>query len=73
MAEPPRYLAYLLRLWQVGGEGEPAWRASLESASSGERHGFASPEALFAFLEERMRAESAGPPPVPFSGYGGGR
>jgi len=51
--ERPRYLAYLLRLWQVGSEGEPAWRASLESPHTGERYGFSSLEALFAFLREQ--------------------
>ena len=50
-----RYLAYMLRLWQVGDEREPVWRASLESPHTGERHGFASLEALFAFLEEHTR------------------
>jgi hypothetical protein len=49
---PRRYLAFMLRLWQIGGEGEPAWRASLESPHTGERHGFPSLVALFNFLEE---------------------
>jgi hypothetical protein len=57
--ESRRYLAYMLRLWQVGGEGELAWRASLESPHTGERHGFASLEALFAFLEEKTRGEAS--------------
>jgi hypothetical protein len=48
--QPERYLAYMLRLWQVDGEGQLTWRASLESPHTGERHGFASLEALFAFL-----------------------
>jgi hypothetical protein len=49
--EAPRYLAYMLRLWRVEAEGGPAWRASLESPHSGERVGFGSLGALFAFLE----------------------
>ena len=53
--ERPRYLAYMLRLWQVGSGEELAWRASLESPGTGERHGFPSLEALVAFLEEYTR------------------
>jgi hypothetical protein len=52
--ERRHYLAYLLRLWQVHSEGELIWRASLESPHTGERHGFANLEALFAFLEEQI-------------------
>ena len=51
--EQRRYLAYMLRLWQVSSDGEPIWRASLESPHTGERHGFANLEMLFAFLEEQ--------------------
>jgi hypothetical protein len=54
--KPRRYLAYMLRLWQAADEGEPAWRASLESSHTGERRGFAGLEALFAFLEEQTRS-----------------
>jgi len=52
-AEQPGYLAYLLRLWRVNDDGKPVWRASLESPHTGERHGFANLELLFAFLEEK--------------------
>jgi len=52
----PRYLAYTLRPWQVGGK-ELAWRASLESPHTGERCAFASLEALFAFLVEKKGKE----------------
>ncbi|HEY66525.1 MAG TPA: hypothetical protein G4O02_18400 [Caldilineae bacterium] len=48
-----RYLAYMLRLWEVRIGSEQTWRASLESPHTGERHGFADLQALFAFLEER--------------------
>ena len=67
MSEPRRrYTAYLLRLWQVRCERGLAWRASLESARSGERRGFASLDELFDFLrgwieeDEVMRDEIAG-------------
>jgi len=43
----------MLRLWQVSSDGEPIWRTSLESPHTGERHGFANPKLLFAFLEEK--------------------
>ena len=46
-------MAYLLRLWQVRCAEGTAWRASLESARSGERLGFASLNALFDFLRGR--------------------
>ena len=54
MTEPRRYRAYLLRLWQAAGkDGQPVWRAALEDARSGERHGFADLAQLCAFLEEQ--------------------
>ena len=53
MSTEQNYLAYMLRLWQVSSDGEPIWRASLESSHSGERRGFANLELLFAFLGEK--------------------
>ncbi|CAG0943246.1 hypothetical protein ANRL1_01260 [Anaerolineae bacterium] len=55
--QEPRYLAYMLRLWQVRDNDEVLWRVSLEDAHTGERHGFASLEMLFAFLREQTHAE----------------
>lgn len=52
--ERSRYLAYLLRLWQVRDHQEMIWRASLESPHTGQRHGFADLDALFEFLETEM-------------------
>lgn len=49
------YLAYMLRLWQVSSAVEPIWRTFLESPHTGERHGFANLELLFAFLETQTR------------------
>ncbi len=48
--QPPRYLAYLVRLWQVEDQGVFAWRASLEDAHTGERRGFPDLASLCAFL-----------------------
>ncbi|MBU0494027.1 MAG: hypothetical protein KKA73_10165 [Chloroflexi bacterium] len=53
----PRYLAYMLRLWQSSSE-KPDWRASLESPHTGERQGFASLDDLFDFLQHRTDAVS---------------
>jgi hypothetical protein len=59
------YLSYLLRLWRVGGDGgthreeEAVWRASLESPLTGERIGFASLDALFAFLRQQTDDEAS--------------
>lgn len=49
--ERPRYISYLLRLWQVKGERGWLWRASLESPGSSERRAFPSLERLIAFLQ----------------------
>jgi hypothetical protein len=45
-----KYLAFLLRLWQVEQGGRAVWRASLEDTRSGERRGFANLDALVEFL-----------------------
>ncbi len=44
-----RQTAYLLRMWRVGPEPGD-WRATLENASTGQRHGFSSPQALCAWI-----------------------
>jgi hypothetical protein len=52
MTDPRRYRVYLLRLWLAQGkDGRPVWRAALEDAHSGERHGFADLARLYAFLQ----------------------
>jgi hypothetical protein len=51
--QQPSYISYLLRIWRANGEGEAAWRASLEDPRTGERIGFASLEKLFAFLRQQ--------------------
>lgn len=52
----PRYLAYLLRVWQTDGGDETEWRASLQRPGEEVRCGFASLEELFAFLRSQTRA-----------------
>jgi hypothetical protein len=59
-SEPEGYLAYMLRLWQASDNDGTAWRASLESPHTGERHGFSSLELLFAFLEEKTAGRLQG-------------
>ena len=55
MTELRRYRAYLLRLWLAEGEdGQPVWRAALEDARTGERHGFADLARLCVFLEQQI-------------------
>ena len=51
--EPQEYLSYLLRLWRTSSHGHAVWRASLESAQTGERRGFADLASLLAFLEQQ--------------------
>jgi hypothetical protein len=50
------YQSYLLRLWRAK-EGAEGWRASLESAQTGERKGFATVDALFDYVRSRTRVE----------------
>lgn len=52
---PRKYLAYLLRLWQVEENGLHVWRASLEDPDTGERRGFASLNLLAHYLREQAR------------------
>jgi hypothetical protein len=65
------YVAYLLRLWQARCETGVAWRASLESARTGERVGFASLEAFFTFLEKEVCQVTAGQATTSTGGNGG--
>ena len=67
---PPDYLSYMLRMWRARERGMPywrmpVWRASLQSPQTGERMGFATLDALFAFLREQTGVatarEDAGP------------
>jgi hypothetical protein len=51
--EQRHYLSYLLRLWQTESGGKLTWWASLESAHSGQRTGFANLDELFAYLRRR--------------------
>lgn len=46
--DQPDYHSYLLRVWREYRQSP--WRASLESAATGQRHSFADLERLFAFL-----------------------
>jgi hypothetical protein len=61
VSEPQPYMAYLLRLWQAHTEGDPVWRAWLESPQTGERCGFATVEGLFDYLRARIGAPAQAP------------
>jgi len=66
MTEQRRYRAYLLRLWRTDDErGSPVWRAALEDARTGERHGFADLARLCAFLEAQTASWTEGAAPAP--------
>jgi hypothetical protein len=73
--EYPAYLSYLLRLWRVEDRGEApgvdeaVWRASLESAHTGEKKTFASMDDLFEFL----RGQTGQPPSHPIGRKNGER
>jgi hypothetical protein len=62
------YRSYLLRVWRAGSADAPIWRLLIEDVQSRQRHGFASPEQLAAFLrvlgearpERRDELESGG-------------
>ncbi len=54
MTHKPRYLSYLLRLWETSDGEKGIWRASLESPGSQQRQGFASLKELFGFLEAQI-------------------
>jgi hypothetical protein len=59
----PRYCAYLLRCWQEQSfvhVGRTVWRFSLEDPHTGERRGFATWEAVVAFLKAELRDEVGG-------------
>ena len=52
------YLSYLLRLWreenhEASDTDDAIWRASLESAHTGEKMTFASLDDLFEFLQKQ--------------------
>ena len=69
--EQRRYTSYLLRLWQTERKGALVWRASLESAHTGERRGFASVAELCAFLEQETAPADKDEPRLP-AGDGAG-
>ena len=59
-----RYCAWLLRCWEVRGQGPElliTWRYSLEDPHSGARGGFANFEALVAHLRAELRLDATEP------------
>jgi hypothetical protein len=69
--EQPDYLSYLLRLWREENHGEgpgtdkAVWRASLESAHTGEKRTFATLSDLFDFLQNQTDTQPACQEDVP--------
>ncbi len=60
---PPCYQVFLLRCWEEHSEHPEldAWRFSLQDPGTGQRRGFASLEALFAFLTNQFSAGAKRP------------
>jgi hypothetical protein len=56
------YASYMLRLRRSDRDGQPTWRASLESTRDGQRVDFGSVEALIAFLADRFGETNCSPP-----------
>jgi hypothetical protein len=54
----PRYLSYMLRLWQTSDGENRVWRASLETPGTRKHQGFGCLEDLFEFLQ--AQTESGG-------------
>jgi hypothetical protein len=66
LAKEVDYVSFLLRLWQSDEDGHLVWRASLESAQTGEKRHFSSVSVLVDYMGRefggRERAnEEAGP------------
>ena len=60
---PPRYHAYMLRMWKDRPEGsqhDAVWRFQVEDPHTGRRRGFNDLAALFAYLQEVMAYEYGG-------------
>lgn len=55
------YQSYLLRVLAVAGADNVVWRASLESAHTGERYNFATLQELFDFLRQQTGEAPAKP------------
>ena len=51
---PPTYHTFLVTLWQERGRGEAKWHFTLEDATTGERQGFVTWEALMVVLNGRV-------------------
>ncbi len=61
----PKYLSYLLRIWQVDDDEAPVWRASLQRPGGEAQQGFADLEELFAYLRSQACAGSEPTAPAP--------
>jgi len=55
----PRYLSYLLRLWQVKGRQGWTWQASLESPTTRKRQGFHNIDSLMNFIQGQTQQPAA--------------
>ncbi|MEW5961633.1 MAG: hypothetical protein AB1801_28275 [Chloroflexota bacterium] len=64
MSNPKEYyVSYLLRLRQVQSDNRLTWVVSLQNTATGEKHCFATIEALVDFLWTELGGEETGPDP----------
>jgi hypothetical protein len=54
LAKKADYVSFLLRLWQSDEDGHLVWRASMESAQTGEKRYFRSVSLLTDYLEKEF-------------------
>ena len=54
LAKEADYVSFLLRLWQSEEDGQPVWRASLESVQTGGKRHFSTVSKLVGYLEEEF-------------------
>ncbi len=53
---PDDYASFLLRLWRAQEQGRSIWRASLESAMTGQRQSFNNLDELITFLKSQFES-----------------
>jgi hypothetical protein len=56
--KPPRYVSYLLRMWQTLSGGQWVWRCSLEDPLPGRQNGFKDIQRLIDFLQRQIDAST---------------
>lgn len=55
---PPRYVSFLLRLWETFSDGQWVWRCSLEDPLTGRQHSFKDIQRLIDFLNKQIEIDA---------------